>query len=107
MTLNVILNVINKYIQVPKTNFIFKINRDYCISKFLPFTWIQSIAVITILGDLDCVASSKGRKYFSASKLPALDFGKGRQEDSFASSLKYSNNTLLRKLLKWPHFKNL
>lgn len=45
------------------------------------------MAVITIRGDLDCVASSKGKKYFSASKLPAFDFGSGKQEDAFASSL--------------------
>lgn len=62
---------------------------------------MQSIAVITIRGDLDCVASSKGKKYFSASKLPAFDLGRGKQDEAFDSPLKKINNydTLLTKIL--------
>ena len=52
----------------------------------LPPTCRQSRAVLTIRGLFDWHASSKGRKYLSASTTPAC-FGWGRADDSGDSSL--------------------
>jgi hypothetical protein len=51
---------------------------------------MQSRAVFTIRGHLERQANSNGKKYLSASKMPALEFGTGKAEDDALSELQLS-----------------